>query len=117
MAAIDLDVGEALAMKAAALAAAASPGPWLANHNREMFIGRRHTVEGPRNNDLITGIAGAVEWSGQPPRETERSVRQRMIAHNDAEFIAASRAAVAELAAYVLALVARVRELEAGGQR
>ncbi len=96
-------------------ASAASVMPWTANHAYEMFMGSRHAVEGPRNGALITGIAGAVEWATSPCKETERSIRQRTMAAADAEFIANARADVPALAAAVLALVARVRELESRG--
>ena len=109
---IDIDELVRMARKAMERAENATKGPWVADHEYEMFIGKRHAVEGPRNGALITGIAGPVEWTTSPPKETERSVQQRTHAKANADFIAAARTDVPALAQAVLQMAEMIRHAQ-----
>ena len=90
---------EALIQEVNTLIAGASTGPWRADHKYEMFIGHRHVVLGPAGSPLICGNSSPTEWTTSPPKETERSVKRRMLAHGDSEFIGRSRDLMPKLAA------------------
>ena len=95
---LDLDTIEQRAREAAALAEAATAGPWYEHWGHDGLWGIAFTGEGNDGAEHYVSTKSTID-----PEETA--------AEQDAAFIAASRTAVPALAADVAALVAEVRRL------